>query len=283
VADLAELVQRAAELDRNASQIQKGRQAGMSDDAIRAFAEEYQNWYADAYSLIPADLLERFRSEYEGSMWSSKIKAFLANPTAQSPLFNPENETPLITYWLNTYEQTFRGPLQSQRQILMEAQRRTPPSTATTEAIQVLQAMFRRFGDYARALNRRRTGRSGIEINDEYDVQDVVEAALRLLFDDVRPEEPTPSRAGAASRIDFVLKREQVVVETKMTRRGLGDKQLGAELLIDIGRYRAHPDCKALVILVYDPDHLVTNPKGLEDDLNGSSDGMQVVAVVCQT
>jgi REase_DpnII-MboI len=52
-------------------------------------------------------------------------------------------------------------------------------------------------------------------MKDEYDVQDSLHALLKLHFDDVRREEWTPSYAGSQSRMDFLLKREKIVVETK--------------------------------------------------------------------
>lgn len=80
--------------------------------------------------------------------------------------------------------------------------------------------------------------------------------------------------------MDFLLKREQIVIEVKMTRRGLGAKEVGDELLVDIGRYRSHPDCRLLVCFVYDPMNKIGNPEGLEADLSRSVDGLQVRVVV---
>ena len=57
------------------------------------------------------------------------------------------------------------------------------------------------------------------EIKDEYDVQDLLNALLRLNFDDVRPEEYTPSYAGSSTRVDFLLKKEKIVIEVKKTRK----------------------------------------------------------------
>jgi hypothetical protein len=84
------------------------------------------------------------------------------------------------------------------------------------------------------------------------DVQDLLGALLETRFEDVRAEEWTPSYAGKQARTDFLLKSEAlVVVETKMTRDGLNDGKLGDEPIIDIDRYKSHPDCKALSCFVY--------------------------------
>jgi hypothetical protein len=117
-------------------------------------------------------------------------------------------------------------------------------------------------------------------VSDEYDVQDLVHGVLRIFFEDVRPEDPSPTRAGASSRVDFLLKRERIVVEIKMTRTGIRDRHLGDQLIEDIERYRSHPDCDALVALVYDPDRRIRNPRGLEEDLSGQREGLAVRVVI---
>jgi hypothetical protein len=131
------------------------------------------------------------------------------------------------------------------------------------------------------SLRERKRDRSPLQVSDEYDVQYLLEASLRSLFEDVRPEDPSPSRAGASTRIDFVLKREEIVVEAKMTREGLGERQVADELIDDIERYRAHPDCRTLVAIVYDPERRIGNPTGLEHDLRQDSAEMRVRVVVC--
>ena len=119
-------------------------------------------------------------------------------------------------------------------------------------------------------------------ISDEYDLQDAVHACLRLFFDDVRPEEWTPSYAGRSARVDFLLKNEQTVVETKMTRPGLGERGIGDELIQDIARYQAHPECQALAALVWDPSLRIMNPRGLEADLSGPRERILVQVMIVQ-
>ena len=77
----------------------------------------------------------------------------------------------------------------------------------------------------------------------------------------------TPSHASLTSRVDLLLKREQIVIEAKMTRASLGQRKVAEELAVDKELYRSHPDCKMLVCFVYDSGRHLTNPTGLEDDL----------------
>ena len=150
------------------------------------------------------------------------------------------------------------------------------------DRLELIINILNKFPTFYRQLKKRHDGRATIEINDEYDVQDLVHALLTLHFDDIRPEEGSPSFAGSSSRQDFLLKKEKIVIEVKKTRRSLGANKIGEELLIDMARYRAHPDCETLVCFVYDPEVWVTNPKGVIDDLEGKDTEGKTRVVIAQ-
>ena len=116
--------------------------------------------------------------------------------------------------------------------------RPTKPVDFVVTQTQILESILRRFHAVARQLKNRHENRETLTIADEYDVQDLLHAILRGLFNDVRPEEYSPSYAGGSSRLDFLLKPEQTVVETKMASQKLRDKQVGEQLIIDISRYQ---------------------------------------------
>ncbi len=137
--------------------------------------------------------------------------------------------------------------------------------------------LINRFHIIVRQMLHRHSNRNTIEINDEYDVQDLFHALLRIDFEDVRAEEYTPSYAGSATRMDFLLKKEKIVVEVKKTRNSLKDKEVGEQLIIDIQHYKVHPDCKRLICFVYYPDNKIKNPRGLESDLNELSTDQLIV------
>jgi hypothetical protein len=84
-----------------------------------------------------------------------------------------------------------------------------------SSAIAQIESIIRKFHAVARKLQSRYAKRSTIEINDEYDVQYLFSALLCLYFEDIRPEEYTSSYAGSASRVDFLLKKEKIVIEIK--------------------------------------------------------------------
>ena len=135
-----------------------------------------------------------------------------------------------------------------------------------------LENIFDKFHKVARQLRTRHASRGTLEINDEYDVQDLLHALLLLHFDDVRPEEWTPSYAGGSVRMDFLLKTEGIIIEVKKTRASMTAKSLGEELLIDREKYKVHPDCKKLYCFVYDPEGILGNPTGIKRDLEHGSE-----------
>lgn len=135
-------------------------------------------------------------------------------------------------------------------------------------SLEILDIILSRFHKVARQLRSRYNNRETLNVKDEYDVQDLLHSLLVLYFDDIRPEEWTPSYAGKCSRMDFLLKSEQVVIEVKKTRNTLGAKEVGSQLIEDIERYQAHPDCKTLICFVFDPEGLIANPTGIENDLS---------------
>ncbi len=152
--------------------------------------------------------------------------------------------------------------------------------TNNNDVVHNLVNILSKFHIFARQLKRRHDDRQTIVVTDEYDVQDLVHAVLRLLFEDVRAEEYTPSYAGSSSRIDFLIKDESIGVEIKKTRHGLRDRELGEQLIIDKERYKSHHNCKNLICFIFDPDGLISNPPGLIRDLGGLQDGMNTYIVI---
>jgi len=128
--------------------------------------------------------------------------------------------------------------------------------------------------------DHRHENRDTIIIKDEYDVQDLLHALLKIFFDDIRPEEYTPRYAGKSSRIDFLIKSEKIAIEVKKTREGLEGKQIADQLFVDIERYKkSHPSCEYLFCFVYDPENLIQNPIGFEKDINEKHKGEAEVLI----
>ena len=143
-----------------------------------------------------------------------------------------------------------------------------PPKSAKEKVpLLRIREILSRFNLVANQLKRRRKDKTPYLIEDEYDVQNLLHALLKLDFKDIRKEEWTPSYAGGASRIDLVLKKEGILIETKKTSANLREKQIGEELMLDIGKYKEYPGVDTMVCFIYDPEQWIENPDGLKHDL----------------
>lgn len=169
------------------------------------------------------------------------------------------------------------------RRIKLIIPKEDKPSKSAGEPLSRIEGLCTRFHLVACQLEKRYDNRETLRIKDEYDVQDLFHSLLRIYFDDVRTEIWTPEYAGGSSRMDFLLNREGIVVETKMTRDGLTKKRLGEELLVDIAKYKNFQQCKQLVCFIYDPQAKLENPRGLETDLEGVTKDIKIVAFVRPT
>lgn len=118
-------------------------------------------------------------------------------------------------------------------------------------------------------LAKRRKGKNPFDILDEYDVQDLLFACIRSIFDDARTEEWTPKHAGSAKRIDIVIPSLGVLIESKFIRNLKHAKTVVDEVKIDIESYHSHSSCKSLFVLIYDPKVLIVDPHTIEKDISG--------------
>lgn len=175
------------------------------------------------------------------------------------------------------FENRYRAALKEAEAILISIYQEieefglNPSGPVAPNPICSIETILLRFHAIARQLRVRHSQRESLDIKDEHDVHDLLNALLWLYFRDIRPEEWTPSYGGNASRMDFLLKEEQIVIEVKMTRKGFSDRDVIDQLLVDIARYEEHPDCKTLVCFVYDPDGWIGNSTAVVSDLEKRS------------
>lgn len=168
------------------------------------------------------------------------------------------------------------SPINNEKHLIKTKNEKSTIEMKTFEIHSKMENVFQRFHAVATQLKKRYDDRETLEVRDEYDVQDLLHAILKIHFDDIRPEEWTGSYAGKSSRMDFLLKKEQIVIEVKKTRDNIGEKEIGDQLIIDIDRYKEHKDCKILYCFVYDPNGIISNPRGLESDLSKKSSEITV-------
>ncbi len=233
-------------------------------DLQREVARQYEVWYSTALQYIKScipDRMEDFTKYYARDKFSFGVMDALW-------LLGGAYDDGDSTATINNYMQMFEMQRSLLRSIpsVMVAKEMLPKKSSNP--VDLVCNLCERFQLVVRQLRSSHRGREPLDIRDEYDVQYLFHALLQLHFDDIRAEDATPAYAGGSTKIDFLMKIAQIGVETKMSRRGLGARELGNELMEDIGRYRAHPDCRTLICFVYDPEGLIANPRGVEDDLN---------------
>ena len=168
-------------------------------------------------------------------------------------------------------QQALYATYQTQMGIMKAFSKLKPSSPNDVDADLLLSHIFNNFSRFIHQLRRKRHNGRDCFISDEYDVQDLLHALLKLHFDDVRAEDWTPQNSGSNNRIDFLINDNQTAIEVKYAKDSHKDKQIGDELIIDIAKYSKHPNCNSLYCFVYDPDYCIGNPKGLENDLNNKS------------
>jgi hypothetical protein len=142
------------------------------------------------------------------------------------------------------------------------------------------KTLCQRFHFVARQLRLRGEYRSTLDVEDEFDVQDLLHALLRLQFDDISTEEWTPSYSNGTPRTTFLLNQDRLALVVKKTRAGLSVKDLADQVRVDIDRYRTRGRCTNLFCFIYDPEGRIGNPRGLESDLASTSDHFTVDVLV---
>jgi hypothetical protein len=217
------LLQQVRSLEALGSQVQGDNEsAGL--EAANRLAEEYRTWFSACLAVLPEDLRDRFRFEYEGGGLKFRVKHFLQQPRVKSAFYRDDlDETGRRIFgpWQHPFEDRFVGPVRQQQQYLEEARARLGTNSRSVDTLDFLERTSRLLPASFSILARGHRGRPGLNITDEYDVQHLLHANLVLHFEEVEPEEPTPKMAGASSRLDFLLKQENVAIETKMTRPSL--------------------------------------------------------------
>lgn len=153
-------------------------------------------------------------------------------------------------------------------------------ASAEMDDLSTTKKLCQRFHMVARQLRLRGEYRSTVNIDDEFDIQDLMHALLRVYFDDIGTDEWTPAYTEGVSRTTFLLDHDRLAIVVKKTRTGLSRKELMDQVRADVERYRARGRCTHLLCFIYDPDGRVGNPRGLENELSSTGEHFTVDVVV---
>ncbi|MEP7151015.1 MAG: hypothetical protein ABI856_04850, partial [Nitrospira sp.] len=223
---------------------------------------------ASIESLAPALIESPPQDTVNATVSKRTIEALPTEPPSVPGPTAAESVTPAVERLVTP--QTFEVP-----------QKTTTQSNETeTGTLDMLRRICARFHLVARQLRLRKEYRPTIEITDEYDLQDLFYALLRLQFDEVGTEELAPGYANGARRTSYLLDWDRIVVVVKQTRSGLSTKDLSEQVKSDAAHYSIRPNGITLLCFIYDPEGRVGNPRGLEADLTSVSDTYMVEVIV---
>jgi len=147
----------------------------------------------------------------------------------------------------------------------------TSASQIQPDPLDALRKVCLRFHAVARQLRLRKDYRTTLEVEDDYDLQDLLCALLKLEFDEVGADEWTPPYAGGSTRTTLLLNRDQIAVAAKKTRSGLTTKELAEQISADARHYASRDSCTHLFCFIYDPEGRIGSPTRLESDLASAS------------
>lgn len=116
-----------------------------------------------------------------------------------------------------------------------------------------------------------------IQIKNEYDLQHLLYAVLKPLYNDIRKEVTEDSGRGSV-RSDIKIPSLNSIVEAKCTRKSMSLKKLTEELEADIVHYKAD----FIYFYIYDKEKLIKDKQNFEAYFSKEFDGKKVIAIILQ-
>ncbi len=144
-----------------------------------------------------------------------------------------------------------------------------PELEPTRDRLGLLMQILNAFPTASRMLANRGHGRPPFLVESEYDLQDLLFAIVRSVFEDACREEWTPKRAGSAKRMDIVVPAINTVIEAKFVRDARHAKSVADELRVDFECYHDHENCAQLVAICADPNRHIVDSEQFETELSG--------------
>lgn len=116
-----------------------------------------------------------------------------------------------------------------------------------------------------------------IKIENEYDLQHLLYAALRPLYGDIRKEVTEDSGVGAI-RSDLKIPSLNVVIEAKCSGKSMTLKKLMEQMEADIVHYKSD----SIYFYVYDKEKIIKDRVTFETYFNRNFDGKKVRIIILQ-
>ncbi|MEO1241005.1 MAG: hypothetical protein AAFX54_03780 [Pseudomonadota bacterium] len=134
----------------------------------------------------------------------------------------------------------------------------------TRPEIELLLRLCRRLPRSAKSLAQRKRSRPNFEINDEYDVQDLLLSVIRAYFKYAINEEPIGKVAGGkSSRADFAIEDLGALIEVKYARGPDDQSRLIKEFAEDLLLYTKWAPLTDFIFVIYNSED-VSDPESLD-------------------
>lgn len=147
--------------------------------------------------------------------------------------------------------------------------------------LNLLISILNTFPDVVSRLSYRRKGKTQFEINDEYDVQDLLYVMAKGAFSTLQYEDPTHKEGPNSARADFVINDLGTYIEAKFISEKGQEKVIHDECMLDIQKYGSQENCHKIVFFVYDPHKCIDNQFSFKASLekNRTVDGKEVEVI----
>ncbi len=146
----------------------------------------------------------------------------------------------------------------------------TPPVPTLKDVEERLVRIFRATPRGIREIapEHRYDGRKTLEVNDEFDLQDLLRAFLRMEFPDLIHEDPLPKVASSSGRIDFAVRGKKIYIELKVFKsESHWNSTMSKDIASKIERYGRSHECDLLIFFIYDPKQAMREAASIEKDL----------------
>lgn len=140
----------------------------------------------------------------------------------------------------------------------------------TKNSEEILKDVFLNFSNaIQKIIQNRRKGHPEFLIKDEYDVQDILYVIIKSFFPNMRDEDPIPKVGGKSTKIDLILREENILIEVKMIKeKDSNETHFIEQLKVDFESYHECVWLKKLFCFVYDPFKKTRDISNF-NDLNG--------------
>ncbi len=243
--------------------------SGLYLAAKNALSENLRTKYQNAnlrqkyyLSLIESSFRDRLKGELNGGESS-------ADSIILTQILFPDSEVELLE---NAISEFANDNIGVQEILILEDLEKAllRVKYVNLNAEELVRNIIYQFGNSTQKITTgRRKGHDNFEINDEYDVQDILYVILKSVFPNLRDEDPIPKVGAKSTKIDLILREEKILIEVKMIKKGdSNETHFIEQLKVDFESYHQCQWLEKLFCFVYDP---LKKTKDISNfnDLNG--------------